>query len=32
MPGGDVALFGGDEVVVLAMIDVEDEVRKVLIG
>ncbi len=32
MPAGDVSLYGGDEVMVLAMVDCEDEVRKVLIG
>lgn len=32
MPAGDVALFSGDEVVVLAMVEVEDEVRRALIG
>lgn len=32
MPGGDVPLFAGDEVVVLAMVECEDEVRRVLIG
>ena len=32
MPGGDVALYGGDEVMVLAMVDCEDDVRRALIG
>jgi trk system potassium uptake protein TrkA len=32
MPGGDVALYAGDEVMVLAMVDCEDRVRAVLIG
>lgn len=32
MPGGDVALYAGDEVMVLAMVDCEDRVRAILIG
>jgi trk system potassium uptake protein TrkA len=31
-PRGDVVLYGGDEVLVLAMVECEDEVRKVLVG
>jgi len=31
-PRGDVVLYGGDEVLVLAMVESEDEVRKALVG
>ena len=32
MPGGDVTLYGGDEVMVLAMVESEDAVRRALVG
>jgi len=32
MPGGDVAIYAGDEVMVLAMAECEDRVRSILIG